>query len=450
MCRWITVLSADGMSLSDVILAPQNNLLQLARDASLHPGFSDENNHITNGDGFGIGWYHSNTVEVPQLPFLSRRDIEGYENMYAATFRDTAPAWNNQNLREICVATRSHCILAHVRAASSFASVTQENCHPFKAGRLLFCHNGRIGNFPKIRRALLARLTDDAFSRVRGTTDSEAIFALMLTFLQEDGRGAETPFKQQTPFGYSRLVLAIKKTLRYIGKLLQQANAEDNFSTLNFALTDGVSIVVTRFCDKAPIVMPPSLYFAYGHVEHLVGEITSKDPEKFVNELKKDNDESGEESETNPAHESSDEREEEQTYDELPIHLLLRESLPGMVYQDVDPSKAAFVVASNPLTKTHTWNPMPRNSIMWCTRGKMPELRLLRDKKPKTKSIADLTIVMDSVKVGPVVLPEALDPSVVLTVLAEAHRSPHEAKDSSPHAEHSSPHAENSSLHVGY
>jgi len=86
---------------------------------------------------------------------------------------------------------------------------------------------------------------------------------------------------------------------------------------------------------------------------------------------------------------------EDFTYDECPIGLLMRESIPGMNFGDVDPTQATFVVASNPLTKTHTWNPMPRNSIMWCTRGQMPQLRLLRSKKPKHRSIvSDHTIVL--------------------------------------------------------
>lgn len=406
MCRWITVLSSEDLSLSDVVLAPQNSLLQLSRDASFNPRYSTVNNHTTNGDGFGVGWYHSNTVNVPRLPLYTRRDIKGHENMYAATFRDTAPAWNNQNLREICVATRSHCILAHVRAASPFAAVTQENCHPFKAGRLLFCHNGRIGNFRKIRRALLARLTNEAFGRIRGTTDSEAIFALVLTFLQEDGKKqTTTPFQQKTPFGPLRMVYAIKKTLKYVVKLLKEAGATDNFSTMNFALTDGESLVVTRFCDKSPSVLPPSLYFAYGNVQALTGEMTSKDPAAFLNSKSDSEPPSNDEDGSPQTVESADE-DGETTYDELPITLQMRESLPGLLYRDVDPSKAMFVVASNPLTKTHTWNPMPRNSIMWCTRGQMPELRLLRDKKPKTKILSDHTFVMENVKIGPVVIPD--------------------------------------------
>lgn len=295
----------------DIVLAPTNSLVQLAKDASFHPGYGDQNNHTTNGDGFGVGecsrfekahtngfcmillltidflatnpgWYHSNAAVVPRSLVLTNEPVEGHPNMYAAVFKDTAPAWNNSNLREVCLATRSHSIMAHVRAASRFASVSQENTHPFKAGRLLFCHNGRIDKFPKIRRALLARLTEEAFLIVKGTTDSECLFALIVTFLQEDGQSAELPTDQDSPFGHVRLVNAIKKTLKCIERLLQEANITETYSTMNFALTDGESLVVTRFCDKSPHVMPPSLYYAYGNVKELTEEITSKDPERYV------------------------------------------------------------------------------------------------------------------------------------------------------------------------
>jgi len=162
----------------------------------------------------------------------------------------------------------------------------------------------------------------------------------------------------------------------------------------------------------------------------LVAEITSKNPEEYVMSLNKNVTDSDTASESDsepddpatsssidetmatnsetvnsttssvsmPRSESSlniTEIPEDFTYDEMPIALLMRESLPGLNYVDVNPEEAAFVVASNPLTKTHTWNPMPRNSIMWCTRGKMPELRLLRSKKPKHRSIvSDHTIVL--------------------------------------------------------
>jgi glutamine amidotransferase len=201
MCRWITLLSSQEVSLADIVLTPSNSLVQLSKDASFHPGNSSVNNHVMNGDGFGVGWYHHNQVSTndhngnvrrvtpPPSENGSNNDSQLTRSTLAAVFKDTQPAWNNINLRELCMATRSDCMIAHVRAASAGTGVSQVNCHPFKAGRLLFCHNGRIETAFKIRRAMMDKLTEEAFLSVRGTTDSECIFALILTFLTKDKEG---------------------------------------------------------------------------------------------------------------------------------------------------------------------------------------------------------------------------------------------------------------------
>jgi len=53
MCRWITLLSTEEVALSDLVIAPSNGLIQLSKDASFHPGYTHQNNHVMNGDGFG-------------------------------------------------------------------------------------------------------------------------------------------------------------------------------------------------------------------------------------------------------------------------------------------------------------------------------------------------------------------------------------------------------------
>jgi glutamine amidotransferase len=375
MCRWITLLSADPVSLSDIVLAPSNSLVQLAKDASFHPEFTDTNNHAMNGDGFGVGWYHSN---VAICPHLNGGNNFLHDEPRAAVFKDTQPAWNNVNLKEICLATRSHCIIAHVRAASAGTGVSQANCHPFKCGRLLFCHNGRIDSYSKIKRHFINQVIDEMFYNMHGTTDSECIFALLLTHLAKDG--GESPMTQTTPFGHKRLVSALKKTLRQIEKLLLECDIVTGFSTCNFSLTDGDTVVVTRFCDKSPEVPPPSLYFAYGNAQHLYQELTSDDPVLFVQQLSEGDSEHG-----GSAHGDGTDSDVSVDFIETTVDLGTHLSLPGTVYADVEPSEASFIVASNPLTKTHTWHPMPKNSVMWCTRGSHPELRLLKG-RPSTVS----------------------------------------------------------------
>ena len=75
---------------------------------------------------------------------------------------------------ELCGSIESRCIFAHVRAATPGMSVvSEENCHPFRYGTLLFQHNGHVEGFAQIKRRLLAALRDDVFEWLDGTTDSQ-------------------------------------------------------------------------------------------------------------------------------------------------------------------------------------------------------------------------------------------------------------------------------------
>jgi glutamine amidotransferase len=426
MCRWITLISSEHVSLSDVILAPSNSLVRQSRDATFHPGYGPLNNAPMNGDGFGVGWYHTNVVVCPGKTSTNGMHDDGslaplpspttlvipvdnhginsnqsrnhdYTNpeqgpgtsTKAAVFKDVFPAWNNSNLREICLATASNCIMAHVRAASKGSGISHQNCHPFKAGRLLFCHNGRIDNFLRVRRRLSEQLDDEAFAQMHGTTDSECVFGLILTYLAKDGHGS--PCTQCAPFGPQRLVAALKKTLWRIERTLEEAGLVEGYSTCNFSLTDGATMVVTRFCDKSPAIPPPSLYFAFGDTATLNHELTSEQQQQQGAPLVSPKSDStinqvSTSSSSNSEHGSSDSKSDtavtvDADYGEQVVPIEEAESQPGKVLHEVNPETASFIVSSNPLTTTHTWHKMPRNSIMWCTRGAHPELRLLTRRK---------------------------------------------------------------------
>ena len=124
----------------------------------------------TNGDGFGVGWYG-----------------EGAE---PAVYKGIEPAWNDKNLREIAGQVRTSRLLAHVRASTGTA-VQRSNCHPFRHGRWLWVHNGALRGFSEIRRDLLMAVDPGLFSDIEGSTDSEMMFFLALTFgLEHDPPGA--------------------------------------------------------------------------------------------------------------------------------------------------------------------------------------------------------------------------------------------------------------------
>ncbi|HKG65177.1 MAG TPA: class II glutamine amidotransferase [Solirubrobacteraceae bacterium] len=87
---------------------------------------------------------------------------------------------------EIAAQVRSPLFLAHIRAATR-TPVEQTNCHPFRHGRWLFMHNGFIDRYLELRRELLLAVEPSIFSGIAGSTDSELMFYLALTFgLQEE------------------------------------------------------------------------------------------------------------------------------------------------------------------------------------------------------------------------------------------------------------------------
>ena len=64
--------------------------------------------------------------------------------------------------------------------------VQETNCHPFRHGRWLFVHNGFIADFHLIRRDLMLAIDPALFAEVTGSTDTEVVFYLALTFGLED------------------------------------------------------------------------------------------------------------------------------------------------------------------------------------------------------------------------------------------------------------------------
>ncbi len=162
MCRWMAY-SGDSVPLETLLFDARNNLI----DQSMASRSAET---PTNGDGFGVGWYGA-------------RPRPGL-------FRSIRPAWNDFNLRDLAAQIDSHLFLAHVRA-TSLATVQETNCHPFRWGNWLFVHNGEIFEVEKVRRDLLLAVAPEYFGNILGTTDSELMFHLALTFgLESDPLGA--------------------------------------------------------------------------------------------------------------------------------------------------------------------------------------------------------------------------------------------------------------------
>lgn len=162
MCRWMAY-SGRSVPLEDLLFLPKHNLIDQSLSAK-------SRETPTNGDGFGVGWY-------------GRRERPGL-------YHTVRPAWNDFNLRDLAANIESRLFLAHVRATSA-ATIQETNCHPFRHGRWLFLHNGEIMEIAKLRRDLVMAVAPEYFENILGSTDSEVMFHLALTFgLERDPPGA--------------------------------------------------------------------------------------------------------------------------------------------------------------------------------------------------------------------------------------------------------------------
>ena len=203
MCRWMAY-SGDPILVEDLLFRPKHSLI----DQSLHSRLGAT---TTNGDGFGIGWYGEGPVP--------------------ALFKSVDPAWNDQNLREIASQVRTPLFFAHVRASTG-TPVQRTNCHPFRHGRWLWMHNGALRGFHETKRELLAAVDSSLYADIEGSTDSEALFFLALTFGLVDD-----------PFA------AVSRAVGFVEKVGRSHGVVDPVQ-MTVATTDGESVWVFRYSSE--------------------------------------------------------------------------------------------------------------------------------------------------------------------------------------------------------
>jgi len=211
MCRFLAY-SGEAILLEDLVCRPHHSLVRQSLQAV-------EARTVTNGDGFGIGWYG--------------------ERLAPGVYREVMPAWSDENLLALCANVRSRLFFAHVRAATG-GGISRQNCHPFHSGRYLFIHNGQIGEFAKLRRRMEAQLPDHLFEQRRGATDSELLFLMIVARIEAGLTEVE----------------AIRAVLGETTAAMRELGVE---APLRFsaALADGDQLWAVRWASDA---QPPSLY----------------------------------------------------------------------------------------------------------------------------------------------------------------------------------------------
>lgn len=207
MCRWLGY-RGEPIVPYELMYEPERSLIEQSRRHA--PSMT-----IPNGDGTGLGWY-------------------GYRDT-PALFRTADPAWGNDNLRELASEIRTPMFLAHVRAATG-TPVQDTNCHPFRWRQWMFVHNGYIADYHRLRRELLLAVDPSYFPNIAGSTDSELMFHLALTFgLIDDPLG-----------GLARMA-------GFVEELARRHDVVDPPLQMTIGLTDGQRFWAVRYASGGEV-----------------------------------------------------------------------------------------------------------------------------------------------------------------------------------------------------
>lgn len=216
MCRALLYLG-EPILLDDLFYQPDNSLVKQS--------YMPKMLHMLNLAGFGMRAWDAGSHR-PEWPFN-----------YAST---TLPIFD-RNLKQLAEKVRANCVLAHVRGVSysTKSVISSENTHPFSfpGYRIAMAHNGDLYRFQQMKRHLAEYVRPDIQSLIEGTTDSEWIYALLLSQL-EDPKG---PLDQAE---FRRAIDSVFAIIRDVRKREGIATS----SSVNLFATDGARLAAIRYC----------------------------------------------------------------------------------------------------------------------------------------------------------------------------------------------------------
>ncbi len=165
MCRVLAYIGPE-IPIDSLLLNPENSLINQTLDPELHP--------LLQLAGWGFGAWSEHLLK-PEEPLLYRRPM-------AAFYDDNAVG--------IIPSLQASTLLAHVRAAAydSKMVLADENCHPFSFDGTpwILAQNGALPNWQILQRELLPHCQDKYLKQMRGTTDTEFLYVLLLSLLESD------------------------------------------------------------------------------------------------------------------------------------------------------------------------------------------------------------------------------------------------------------------------
>jgi glutamine amidotransferase len=217
MCRVVGYLGSP---------VPLNALLYDSDSGLVRQAYQATQSAVLNLAGFGLAAWNGDT-STDDTPLLYKvTDLPMYD----------------RNLKSLARKYRGRCVVAHIRGANYFdpgaAEIGRANIHPFgyPGYRLTLAHNGGLARFNEMKFDLLRHIRPEIAARIEGTTDSEWIYALLLS--QLDG-----PDDDLDP---SELTELVYRTLRIL-RQVRERNGIGIASGTNLFVSDGRTLVATRF-----------------------------------------------------------------------------------------------------------------------------------------------------------------------------------------------------------
>ena len=215
MCR-VLMYKGEAVCLDHLLYAPNNSLVKQAYDPQML--------NMLSLAGFGmLAWDASS--HNPEIPF-------SYRSIHVPIF--------DQNLKELAEKLRVTALIAHVRGVPfhSNPTVGEQNLHPFRyrGYRLALAHNGHLAGFDRMRFALLEHIKPEIARLIKGNTDTEWMYALLLSQL-------ENPRAELDP---GEIVPALERMLLILREV-RRRHEIDTSSPTNLFISDGASLIAVRY-----------------------------------------------------------------------------------------------------------------------------------------------------------------------------------------------------------
>jgi predicted glutamine amidotransferase len=216
MCRALLYLGAP---------VPLENLLFRPDSALVRQSTMPRMLHLLNLAGFGMRAWDRDSRD-PERPFA-----------YAS---ESLPIFD-RNLKSLAQKIRGSCVLAHVRGVANEieAEISAQNVHPFQfpGVPLALAHNGDLARIGETKPLLLEHLKPQFVAQIRGTTDSEWIYALIVSQLADP---YARPPREELLEAISRALKIIRDARERLGIALA--------SPANLFITDGAQFAAVRYC----------------------------------------------------------------------------------------------------------------------------------------------------------------------------------------------------------